>query len=84
MASKLKIKSNTYIFGEDWSQIVAYGPNFANESNPQPLITVGEGGTGNVEIQNIMFTSQGALPGLVLLQWDIQAASQGSAALWGT
>lgn len=46
-------------------------------------MTVGNGGEGTVEIQNLLFTSQGALPGLVLMYWDIKAKTQGSVAMWG-
>lgn len=47
------------------------------------MITVGQGESGMVEMQNLLFTSQGALPGLVLVQWNIKAATQGSVGLWG-
>lgn len=79
-----KIPTNTFIYVEAWSQLVAYGPKFADANNPRAMITVGQGETnGVVELQNLLFTSRGSLPGLTLLQWDIRAASQGSVGLWG-
>jgi glucan 1,3-beta-glucosidase len=47
------------------------------------MVTVGQGADGTVELQNILFTSQGALPGLVLVQWNIKAKTQGSVGMWG-
>jgi hypothetical protein len=38
---------------------------------------------GVVEMQDIIFTTKGPTPGAVLVEWNIQATSQGSAALWG-
>jgi hypothetical protein len=79
----LKVPAGSYIVGEVWSQLVAFGSSFADESNPQALIVVGNGDTGNIEMQDLLFTSVGNLPGLVLVEWNINAASQGSAAMWG-
>lgn len=84
LSNKKQIPNNSRVFGESWSQLVAYGSQFADEQNPSPMVTVGQGETnGIIEMQNLLFTSKGALPGLVLVEWNIQAASQGSVALWG-
>lgn len=81
ISSSILVPTGSYIVGEAWSQLVAYGSYFADENDPQPLIVVGEG-TGDVEMQDLLFTSVGALPGLVLLYWDMAAASSASAAMW--
>lgn len=75
---------STGITGEVWSQLVASGDYFADEQNPKPLLKVGatSGQTGIVEITDILFTSIGQLPGLVLVEWNMAADEQGSAALW--
>jgi hypothetical protein len=39
--------------------------------------------TGSVEMQDLLFTTIGPTPGVVLVEWNIKADSQGSAALWG-
>lgn len=62
---------------------MAYGSAFADEGNPQPMITVGQGESGTAELQNLIFTSRGALPGLVLVQWNIKAEKKGSVGMWG-
>ncbi|KAH7071790.1 LysM domain-containing protein [Paraphoma chrysanthemicola] len=82
ISGPLNIPSGCRIMGEAWSQLMAYGSAFADENNPTAMITVGSGEKGTVEMQNLMFTSRGALPGLVLVQWNIKAAEQGSAGMW--
>ncbi|KAK4144852.1 pectate lyase superfamily protein-domain-containing protein [Dichotomopilus funicola] len=52
-------------------------------SKPKVLIQVGlEGLVGNVEMQDLLFTTRGPTAGLILVEWNIRAASPGSAALW--
>lgn len=47
------------------------------------LIKVGEeGDAGNIEMQDLIFTSRGPTPGLIVVEWNIQAESAGSAGLW--
>jgi hypothetical protein len=52
-------------------------------SKPKILIKVGNAGDiGSVEMQDLLFTTRGATAGLILVEWNIQADSPGSAALW--
>lgn len=77
------IPPNTRITGEVWSQIVARGSYFADASSPEVMIRVGgPGDVGVVEISDILFTSIGALPGLVMMEWNIQGDAQGTAGIW--
>lgn len=62
---------------------MAYGDVFADELNPVAMVTVGNGEEGTAQLQNIMFTSRGALPGLVMVQWNIKATTKGSVGMWG-
>ncbi|KAI0120607.1 hypothetical protein BJ170DRAFT_600500 [Xylariales sp. AK1849] len=83
----ITVKPGTRMTGEVWSQLVASGDggNFMDTDYPQPLIKIGAengGDTGVVEISDMLFTSKGALPGLILMQWNIAADDQGSAGLW--
>lgn len=69
--------------GQVWSQIVASGPVFEDISNPQPMIRVGApNDIGTVEISDMLFTSIGALPGLIMMEWNVQAENQGSVGMW--
>ncbi|RDA88218.1 hypothetical protein CP532_0368 [Ophiocordyceps camponoti-leonardi (nom. inval.)] len=77
------VPSGTKIVGEAWSQLVASGPFFSNAGNPKPMIKVGnEGEVGDVEMQDLLFTSRGPTAGLISVQWNMKARSPGSAALW--
>ena len=47
------------------------------------MIKVGNAGdVGNVEMQDLLFTTRGATAGLIVIEWNIQAETQGSAGLW--
>ena len=54
-------------------------------SNPHAMIKVGISGgeTGTVEIQDLLFTVQGPTAGAVLVEWNMNATAQGTAAMWG-
>lgn len=50
--------------------------------NPKPMVKVGnDGDQGTVEISDMLFTSTGSLPGLVLMEWNVAAEDQGSVAI---
>ena len=52
-------------------------------SNPKVLIQVGLAGSiGSVELQDLLFTTRGPTAGLILVRWNIQAETAGSAGLW--
>ncbi|KFY31396.1 hypothetical protein V493_01147 [Pseudogymnoascus sp. VKM F-4281 (FW-2241)] len=83
LTSTLMIPSGARIVGETWSQLVASGSFFEDASKPEVLIKVGNPGTiGNVEMQDLIFTTRGATAGAILVEWNIEADSPGSAALW--
>ena len=66
-----------------WSQLVASGSYFGDMMNPAVMIRVGqEGDVGTVEISDMLFTSIGALPGLVMVEWNMAEENQGSVGLW--
>ncbi|EGO56022.1 hypothetical protein NEUTE1DRAFT_117997 [Neurospora tetrasperma FGSC 2508] len=83
LTSTIIIPSGTKIVGEAWSQLVASGSYFSDASNPKVMIKVGNAGdVGNVEMQDLLFTTRGATAGLIVIEWNIQADAQGSAGLW--
>lgn len=48
------------------------------------MVQVGEyGETGVVEIQDLLFTTQGPTAGVILMEWNVAQSTQGSAAMWG-
>ncbi|KAF3911280.1 hypothetical protein AA313_de0207924 [Arthrobotrys entomopaga] len=79
------IPPGSRVVGEIWPQLMAQGPNFADQTDPIPMIQVGTpGSTGTIELQDLMFTVQGATAGAILVEWNIEETTQGGAALWGT
>ena len=72
------------IIGQAWSQIMGSGPKFQDALHPYPVVRAGYAGdVGILEIQDMMFTVSGPTAGAILLQWNVQESTQGSAGLWG-
>ena len=81
----IQVPAGTRIVGETWSVIAATGSYFGSESNPQPMFKVGNSGDqGVVEISDIIFSTQGAVPGATLVEWNIRDpdGQQGAAGMW--
>ena len=78
------VPAGVKMVGETWSQFVAFGPAFSDENNPKVMVRVGAtpGQVGNVEMQDLLFTTKGPTAGAVLLEWNMAADAKGSAALW--
>jgi len=48
------------------------------------MLKVGNTGEkGTVEMQDLLLTTKGGTAGVVLMEWNVAADHQGSAALWG-
>lgn len=80
---------NSRVLGEAWSVIkVAKNSEgkFSDPSNPQPAIRVGSfsGQTGVAQLVDLLITTEGPLPGAVLLEWNMAdpVGEQGAAGLW--
>jgi hypothetical protein len=85
ITSTVKVPSTCRITGRVWSQLVAKGSAFADMSHPTPMIQVGQPGeTGTVEFSDMLFTSIGPLPGLVMVEWNVAASKTGSVGMWDT
>jgi hypothetical protein len=80
----VKVPKNIKVVGEIWPLIMAGGStNFKDESNPKPVFQVGEAGdVGNVEMQDLMFETQGPQPGAILMEFNVAGETKGSAGLW--
>ena len=55
------VPAGVKMVGETWSQFVAFGPAFSDENNPKVMVRVGAtpGEVGNVEMQDLFFTTKG-------------------------
>lgn len=48
------------------------------------MVRVGKpGDKGIIEIQDMMFTTEGNTAGVILMEWNVAQTSPGSAAMWG-
>ncbi|KAG8162100.1 hypothetical protein KVR01_007865 [Diaporthe batatas] len=83
LTGTVTIPLGSKIVGETWSQLVASGPYFSDASNPKVMIKVGtEGEIGDIEMQDLLFTTKGPTAGAILVEWNVKAESPGSAGLW--
>ncbi|KAI0402848.1 pectate lyase superfamily protein-domain-containing protein [Xylaria palmicola] len=83
LTNTVTIPKDAKIVGETWSQFAANGGRFADATKPVVMFKVGnDGDIGTVEMQDLILTSKGPTPGVVLMEWNVQARSPGAAALW--
>ncbi|KAK4209912.1 pectate lyase superfamily protein-domain-containing protein [Rhypophila decipiens] len=68
------------IVGSGWSNIMGTGSRFGDEGNPVVMVKVGNpGDSGVIEITDMLFSTKGSTPGMVLMEWNVHESSQGSA-----
>ena len=87
ISDTIKVPANRKITGEIWPLIMAHGPAFADQKNPKPLFQVGKpGDIGCVEMSDIIFSTKGASPGAILVEWNLAEPKdqQGSSGMWDT
>ena len=87
VSDTIKVPANRKVTGEIWPLIMASGPKFADQKNPKPVFQVGqEGESGCVEMSDLIFTTRGALPGAILMEWNLAEPKdrQGFSGLWDT
>ncbi|KAK0746794.1 pectate lyase superfamily protein-domain-containing protein [Schizothecium vesticola] len=83
LTNTVTVPKGSRIVGELWSQFAARGPYFSDTSNPKVMLKVGSAGdVGTIEMQDLLFTTQGATAGAILVEWNIKAESPGAAGLW--
>jgi glucan 1,3-beta-glucosidase len=77
-------EKNVKIVGEIWPLLMGNGKFFADQANPKPVIQVGEksGDAGTFEMSDVIVTTKGALPGGILIEWNVNSKEQGGAGLW--
>lgn len=69
------------IMGEGWPKImIKSSPVWNDTSSPVPAFRVGnKGDKGDLEMQDLVFETMGPTPGAILMEWNLEEASQGSA-----
>ncbi|KAL3964968.1 hypothetical protein ACCO45_001972 [Purpureocillium lilacinum] len=80
----VKVPKNVRVVGEIWALIMAGGDKaFKDQDNPKPVFQVGQpGDVGTVEMQDLMFETQGPQPGAILMEFNVAGQSKGAAGLW--
>lgn len=84
ITSTVKVPAGIRMVGEIWPMIMAGGStSFKNQASPAPVFQVGQPGqTGNVEMSDLIFQTQGPQPGAVLVEWNLAETSQGASGMW--
>ncbi|KAK0743969.1 pectin lyase fold/virulence factor, partial [Schizothecium vesticola] len=83
LADTVTIPKGARVIGECWATFAAFGERFSDPSNPRPVLRVGtENEVGDVELQDLIVSTKGGTAGAILIEWNLKARSQGSAALW--
>jgi glucan 1,3-beta-glucosidase len=83
ITSTVNVPKNVRVTGEIWPLIMAGGPSFSDQTNPQPVFRVGmPGDQGAVEISDLIFETLGPCPGAILMEWNVADSTQGACGLW--
>lgn len=82
VTSTLMIPANSKIVGEAYPVIMSSGDFFNNMDAPKPVIQVGQAGDqGQVELSDLILSTQGPQAGAILIEWNIASSSE-PAGLW--
>jgi glucan 1,3-beta-glucosidase len=77
----LTIPANSKTVGEAYQVIMSSG-DFFNMDAPKPVVQVGQSGEqGQVELSDLILSTQGPQAGAILIEWNITSPS-GPASLW--
>jgi glucan 1,3-beta-glucosidase len=83
VSSTVNVPANAKITGELLSIIMATGPFFSDQNNPQPMWKIGSPGElGTVEISDLVFETKGPCPGAIIIEWNIAADGPAAAGIW--
>jgi glucan 1,3-beta-glucosidase len=81
----IKIPTGSIVLGEIWSTIIGGGAAFSDQTNPTPVIKVGNPGErGVVEISDMVFSSRAGSAGAIVVEWNVADAlgRQGTVGMW--
>ncbi|KAK9319641.1 glycoside hydrolase family 55 protein [Lipomyces orientalis] len=85
ISDTLMVPPGTRIVGEVWSGLSASGPNFADASNPRPLLKIGNTGeVGVAQISDMLLTTADVLPGAILMEVNMAGFQPGDVGMWNT
>jgi glucan 1,3-beta-glucosidase len=83
VTSTVHVPAGSRVVGESYSVIMSSGSFFADMTNPQPVVRVGNAGeTGVVEWSDMIVSSQGAQAGAVLVEWNLASPAGSPSGMW--
>lgn len=83
VTSTITIPAGSKIVGESYPVIMSSGTFFNNINSPKTVVQIGSsGGTGSVEISDVIVSTQGAQAGAVLIGHYLAAAAGSPSGLW--
>jgi glucan 1,3-beta-glucosidase len=82
ISNTLIIPVGCRVVGEAYPVLMASGANFQDATKPIPAIQVGsKGDKGMVEISDVWFSTKGAAPGAIMVEWNVMQDQQGSTSM---
>jgi len=83
ISNTIHVPKNIKITGEMWPLLMAAGEKFTDETKPVPVFEIGKpGDIGNVELSDLIIETKGALPGAILMQWNLAGSENGASGMW--
>ncbi|KAI1826247.1 glycoside hydrolase family 55 protein [Xylaria intraflava] len=83
ISDTVHIPKNIKITGEMWPLLMVTGEKFADASKPAAVFEVGKpGDVGNVEMSDLIIETKGALPGAILVEWNVAGTENGATGIW--
>ncbi|EGN92975.1 glycoside hydrolase family 55 protein [Serpula lacrymans var. lacrymans S7.3] len=87
VTNTITVPAGAQIVGEAWSVILAGGSAFSNQDSPTVVFQAGTTGSQGVfEVTDMIFSTAGAAPGAIMIEWNVHDPSgqQGAAGMWDT
>lgn len=83
ISDTIHVPKNIRITGEMWPLLMATGNKFTNPNKPVAVFEIGKPGeVGNVEMSDLIIETKGALPGAILMEWNLAGTENGAAGMW--
>ncbi|KAI0393912.1 glycoside hydrolase family 55 protein [Xylariaceae sp. FL0594] len=83
ITSTINVPKNVKITGEMWPLLMAAGEKFTDGTKPVPVFEIGKpGDVGSVELSDLVIETKGALPGAILMQWNLAGSENGASGMW--
>ncbi|KAJ6552599.1 pectin lyase fold/virulence factor [Mycena vulgaris] len=83
VSNTIFVPPGTQTVGEMFSTILASGKVFNDQTNPTPVLRVGNpGDSGIVEISDMVISTVGGSQGAVGIEWNVHGPTPGSTEMW--